>query len=679
MFMNVLLIRIFICFFIFSGSGFFISASTAQPAPPSDLCVSVNIQGEIELSWITPPNPDDFLNYEIFRNDQALPIIGPSTAESFVDFAANPEQINTYYIQSTLNGVNSVSTDTVSNIVLTLNPAVLSVPQLSWNSPYGDPPASGNYVVYRKMTSTPLEAIASLPTSVQSYNDTLYGFCTDTVMDYQVRYVNAICEMNSQMEENEFRDDQAPPQPIIETVTVDINTGDVIVYWYPVNVPDLNFYRIQHITGSFLNVGNVPGGGLTEFVYQDASTNASNTLGVIAFDDCNNDISFGQSATTMFAEASYTECELDAMVSWSPYEGWDEDVEKYVIRAEVDGLEDLAMGEVDGESLFFLAEVEPNREYCFYIEAHSNGDQRVSHSNFACIGTTYPVIIDYNYISSVNTISDSRIQVDLQQDVLGMGTTYELFRSREGASFVSKGVFQQTNQPVLTYVDNDVDARNLKYRYKWVAYDGCGALISESNVSRNIVLTAIADSRELRNLIEWNSYIGWEGGVNEYQVWRKLGSEEEFSVYANLNGNTLILEDDVEPFMMNEGEFCYMIAAREGSNSFGNGAVSRSNISCATQPPIMWIPSGIVLNGMPENRVFKPVAGFIDFESYRMEIITKWGEKIFQSSDIEDGWDGTYRGNTVREDFYQYIIIYRDGSGKPFVERDIVYVTKSEG
>src|SRR5690606_38644807 len=124
--------------------------------------------------------------------------------------------------------------------------------------------------------------------------------------------------------------------------------------------------------------------------------------------------------------------------------------------------------------------------------------------------------------------------------------------------------------------------------------------------------------------------------------------------------------------LLDEGEFCYKILATEGINQYSSETTSESNEVCVTQQPLMWIPNSIVTNGV--NKVFKPVAGFIDFESYEMEIYNKWGQKIFWSDDIEGGWDGTYKGSIVPPDYYRYIIVYRDGSGKSYLEQGVLYV-----
>jgi gliding motility-associated-like protein len=494
-----------------------------------------------------------------------------------------------------------------------------------------------------------------------------------------VQYQSDFCNFDSQRREDEFRDLMPPPPPLIETASVDPLSGDIQLYWENVPSPDLNFYRVQDIDlvgQQFVNVGLVNVGEPTEFIYETAGLNGSKTLAVIAFDECGNDASYGLTASTMFTEAEYTECSLDAMVSWTPYEGWPEGLASYLIQAFIDGDGPFLMGEADASATFYLAEVEPNRDYCFYVEAQSQGVQRNATSNRACVVTNYPNISSITYLSSVNVIDNNSLEVNILQDQQAEGTSYELFRARQGGSFISLGVFDQTPEQIFTYVDEGIDARSVKYFYKFDAYDGCNTLIGSSNLGTNIVLDGVAETRELKNYLSWNAYQNWEEGVDAYQIWRKLGNQDAFELYAQVDGNTLIFEDDVEQFREEEGQFCYRIVALESPNSFGISSASISFEDCVTQPPIIWIPSAMVINGQPENQIFKPVSGFIDLDSYRMEIYNKWGQLIFESDDVNEGWDGTFKGNEVREDFFRYIIIFKDGSGKPFVEQDVVYVLK---
>lgn len=41
-----------------------------------------------------------------------------------------------------------------------------------------------------------------------------------------------------------------------------------------------------------------------------------------------------------------------------------------------------------------------------------------------------------------------------------------------------------------------------------------------------------------------------------------------------------------------------------------------------------------------------------------MEIYNRWGEKVFQSNNIDICWDGNFKGIEVQSDTYTYIISY---------------------
>jgi len=654
----------------------------AQVPVPLDFCGSMNDDNEFTLTWNAPAAADPDLTYEIFKDDGggfvSINVQGPPGNTTFTDAGIDPLQVNRYYIRSVLNGTPSENTTIIANTLLSLNVLNQSVAQLSWTTPY-DPMPDGNFEVVRAIPGAPAEVRAILPANVTAYNDTVAGICDDTLATFYVEFVTPQCATQSQRVVDEFLDIIPPPQPLIETAEVDPLTGDIIVYWDPVDAPDLNLYRIQDIdllNQQFLNVGVVQEGEPTEFVYPGAGENGEKTLAVIAFDFCGNDASFAGTATTMFAEAEYSECGTDAMVSWTEYEGWAEGVEAYQVKARIDGEAPVLIEVLSGEETFYLAEVEPNREYCFFVEAVSAGSQRNSTSNQACVITDYPVVAGFLYNSYVTVLDNNTAEVALLQDPTAEGMRYELFRARQTGGFVKIGTFDQTAEEKIIYVDGDLDTRNLAYRYKWKAFDGCGVEIGESNTGRNMTMTAIAETREFANFLTWTPYQEWENGVARYRIQRKVGPEGAFEDYAEVDGETLVYTDDVEEFQFEEGEFCYKIIAEEAANSYGVVSTSETVIRCATQPPVMWIPSGMVINGQPDNQVFKPVAAFIDFDTFRMEVYNKWGERIFESDNVQEGWDGTYKGNVVRSDMYRYIISYSDGSGKPFIEQDVVYVLK---
>ncbi len=67
------------------------------------------------------------------------------------------------------------------------------------------------------------------------------------------------------------------------------------------------------------------------------------------------------------------------------------------------------------------------------------------------------------------------------------------------------------------------------------------------------------------------------------------------------------------------------------------------------------------------NDVFYPFARFV--EDFRMRIYNRWGELVFESLDIRQGWDGYYRGQLCQQDVYAYQVWMRFVDGK---ERQLV-------
>ena len=65
------------------------------------------------------------------------------------------------------------------------------------------------------------------------------------------------------------------------------------------------------------------------------------------------------------------------------------------------------------------------------------------------------------------------------------------------------------------------------------------------------------------------------------------------------------------------------------------------------------------------NDRFMPVCSNPDhLTSYNMIIYNRWGQLIFRSKDIGEGWDGTQNGNHCQSGVYTYYITYMV-SGEP--------------
>ncbi|MBX3162904.1 MAG: gliding motility-associated C-terminal domain-containing protein [Bacteroidetes bacterium] len=68
----------------------------------------------------------------------------------------------------------------------------------------------------------------------------------------------------------------------------------------------------------------------------------------------------------------------------------------------------------------------------------------------------------------------------------------------------------------------------------------------------------------------------------------------------------------------------------------------------------IFVPNIFTPNGDNLNETFKPVVR--GQKEYRFQIFNRWGQKIFETTDINQGWDGTFRGELAKADSYVWKI-----------------------
>jgi len=75
---------------------------------------------------------------------------------------------------------------------------------------------------------------------------------------------------------------------------------------------------------------------------------------------------------------------------------------------------------------------------------------------------------------------------------------------------------------------------------------------------------------------------------------------------------------------------------------------------------LVFAPNSFTPDGDEFNQYWKVALEGIDVYSYHCEIYNRWGEMIFESKDLEVGWDGTYNGKLVEQGTYLWKITARD-------------------
>lgn len=71
--------------------------------------------------------------------------------------------------------------------------------------------------------------------------------------------------------------------------------------------------------------------------------------------------------------------------------------------------------------------------------------------------------------------------------------------------------------------------------------------------------------------------------------------------------------------------------------------------------PLADVPSGFSPDGDGNNDVFR-VRGY-GIASMNLKVFNRWGEQVFETSDQDIGWDGTYKGKPQEMDAYGYVLV----------------------
>lgn len=74
-------------------------------------------------------------------------------------------------------------------------------------------------------------------------------------------------------------------------------------------------------------------------------------------------------------------------------------------------------------------------------------------------------------------------------------------------------------------------------------------------------------------------------------------------------------------------------------------------------PGILYIPNAFSPNDDGKNDVFTPAFSG-EITNYELVVLNRWGDLIYRTNNLHEGWDGTYKGGACQIDVYVYKITY---------------------
>lgn len=459
--------------------------------------------------------------------------------------------------------------------------------------------------------------------------------CTDTITGPAVTVLDLI----------------PPPVPPIYMVTVLNNFSDSLE-WARFTDNDFSHYVIYREvppgSGNFTAIDSLF--NINDTSYTDIT--ALNTLinsycyKIQIVDICGVRSSLDSSETHCTIELDAVGALNSSVLNWNAYVGWDQ-VDNYEVWRVTSYTPNsgIFLGTVPGTVTNFIdSNVVCYETYYYRVKANEfGGNLRESWSDTA--GAT-PIYVPNNPpIEVVNaTVEDDRdVEVNWFNPPQVPVMIINLEKSDDSLTWIPIATF---GGAVVQYRDTNVDVHSESYYYRLQYIDSCGDVGPYGNHGRSILLQA--ELKDHAPFLEWNEYTEWSVGVDHYEIEVYDSSVFQWVHVADVPGMQLEFSDQVT--QLDQPIYCYRV---RGIEDQGNLSFSLSNVDCVPVGPRLFAPNAFTPNGDGLNDEFFLKGRFID--EYNLRIYNRWGELLFETFTMYDGWDGKLHGKASPEGVYVWV------------------------
>ena len=669
------------------------------------ICISTDpVNGQITFTW-SFPNVASTAAYYTFQWSLTSGIWDQNVYEQF----SNPPLVTAYTIPG-INGnnkryyfrlyevnANGSGFETwPSNIFLTATGIDKRVAKLDWN-----PGWLGSVGIHhlQRLENGVWNTIYSIPndltyvTQTYTYNDTLTNPpCDTTRISYRVFFEQRFgsCSSVSNINSADVLGRFIPQDPPIDTVSIfqdptGTYTGCPVISWSKSPSKDITGYIIYRKDPVFIAIDTIPSGS-TQFIDKAVKgCSGSFTYALAAINDCGK-TSPGTFIITphniVIDALSIDPCERKAFLNWNAYDYMPGGLGGYIVYRQVNSgsftaVDTLAPGITSFyDSIRFIN----GNEYTYFIRAFSQTGTRSSSSCVKKVTYKGPVIPDTIYITQVSIVNNSVVEASYYYSPDNRIREMVLERSDSpGGPFSPVDTLgSQTGNFLLQQAhltDPTANVSHQSYFYRLTMIDSCNnATLYSENISRTIFLSCSSPTTQ-SSLIEWNTYSEWYNGVEQYEIYRTFdGIPDPSAPLGQVTGSSFSYLDD-QVSVPTSVHVCYYIRAVEfPGNPVAGNAFSLSNIACAFRETLFFMPNAF--NPRGTNNKFRPVQSYIASDGFMMQIYNKWGQMIFETTDIIAGWDGNIKGSLAPVGLYVYNIRYKSLQGEEYGKRGTVMLVE---
>lgn len=308
----------------------------------------------------------------------------------------------------------------------------------------------------------------------------------------------------------------------------------------------------------------------------------------------------------------------------------------------------------------------------------------------ATVDLTAPGVTTINAGSgTLEYFSDAACTVPLASPnaITTAGTYYIRLSSPGGCSDVEPVVVTYTSLPVqftsdiiggcapvsVTFTNTSPGSVNCVWTFEGGGTQiGCGSVTQQYSASGiyDVTLTVTdingcTGSLTQSDMITISPQVNASFGVNVYEQsilypvfnFTNTSSNATAYVWEFGDGTTSAATNPTHAYANTTGVYHVILHASNESGCNDSAVV----VVSVVDDLIFYVPNTFTPDGDEHNNIFFPVfsSGF-DSQNYTLLIFDRWGEVLFESHNLDYGWDGTYMGHLCKEGVYTWKIVIKE-------------------
>ncbi|MDZ7935917.1 MAG: gliding motility-associated C-terminal domain-containing protein [Emticicia sp.] len=289
------------------------------------------------------------------------------------------------------------------------------------------------------------------------------------------------------------------------------------------------------------------------------------------------------------------------------------------------------------------------KQYDFQVTAHIGStptDRVLIKSPMILVNPATTPLLNAKTIATVSVQNENLIKFNIFEPD-GLEKNYTFYRSEGGSSNFVK--VKESSQNF--YEDQNVEPNRQQYCYKVEYQDECDNVSQQSPAFCSVYLTSTRP-----NTLNWTQFVIPSPNTFPVLYYVEAIDETGFPIQADATpDNTLGVKAQIDRLLdapSAQGKAYFRINAvqkveiiEKNGTKYDFPFTVYSNIYTFITPAQLYIPTAFSPNGDDKNDTFTAKGRYI--VEFNLEVYDRWGNVIFESRDLDTGWNGTASDGTT--------------------------------